>query len=71
MKIKEEGTMTMKVILVVLGLMAAGLGGVFAIKVHLDADNRKAIEMQRQDIAAERKAIEDFQRTHPNPFKTE
>jgi hypothetical protein len=61
----------MKVIVIVFGILAAGIGGVVAVKFQLDADNSKTTEMRQKDIAAMRKSAEELQKTHPNPFKTE
>ena len=63
----------MKMMAYILATLAAGVIAVtVAINVYTPApDNTKARELQRQDIEAERQAIENFQRTHPNPFKAE
>ena len=63
----------MKMMAYVLATLAAGVIAVtVAINVYTPApDNIKARELQRQDIDVERQAIENFQRTHPNPFKAE
>lgn len=60
----------MKIIAIVLGVLSAGAIVVtVAINVYTPApDNSKAMEMQRKDIEAERREIENFQKTHPNPF---
>ncbi len=60
-----------KVILIVLGVLAAGVAGVVAVKLQLDADNSKTTEMRQKDIDAIRRSAEELQKAHPNPFKTE
>ena len=61
----------MKMMAYILATLAAGAIAVtVAINVYTpEPDNKKARELQRRDVEAERKEIENFQRTHPNPFK--
>jgi hypothetical protein len=61
----------MKVFVIVLGILAAGMGGAFALKVHLAADNSKTTEMRQKDIEAMRRSAEELKKKHPDPFKTE
>jgi len=63
----------MKVIAIVLGILsAAAVVVTVAINVYTPSpDNSKAMEMQRKDIENMRRSVEEMQKKHPNPFKTD
>lgn len=61
----------MKIFAIIASVLAAGAIAVTVAINIIGPDNTKAMEMQRKDIDAERKAITEFQKTHPNPFKVD
>jgi hypothetical protein len=61
----------MKIIALVASAVAVATIAITVVVTVSGPDNSKSMEMQRKDIAAERQAIHDFQKTHPNPFKAE
>lgn len=63
----------MKILAYILATLAVGAVALtIVVNVYSHTpDNTKARELQQKDIAAERKAIDDFQRSHQNPFKAD
>jgi uncharacterized protein HemX len=61
----------MKIMLIVFGVLAAGIGGAVVVKLQMDTDNSRVMEMRQKDIEAMRKSAEELQKKHPDPFRNQ
>ena len=61
--------MNIKVLVAFLGILSVAVAT--GIWIVLADDSARVQQMRSDDIAAERKALEEAEKAHPNPFKAQ